>query len=164
VTRNPLGEVQRSQTAELADAVLTASRVLVAVAARSLVAHEPDVSLPQYRALVVLAGRGPQRPVDLAHALGVDSSTATRMCDRLVAKRLITRRRDVVDRRVVRLDLSAAGKRLVERVTRNRRKEIERILVAVDPREHPALVRAFTVFGEAAGEVPDSDWQRSWDL
>ncbi|HVC69474.1 MAG TPA: MarR family winged helix-turn-helix transcriptional regulator [Acidimicrobiales bacterium] len=154
----------RAQTDRLADAVLTASRVLVAVAARSLAEHESEVSLPQYRALVVLGSRGSQRPVDLAQALGVDPSTATRMCDRLVRKHLITRRRDVVDRRVVLLDLSAAGRRLVDRVTRRRRQEIGRILEAVDPAEHGALVRAFTTFGQAAGEVPEDDWQRSWDL
>jgi DNA-binding MarR family transcriptional regulator len=148
----------------LADAVLTASRVLVAVAARSLAEHESAVSLPQYRALVVLGSRGSQRPVDLAQALGVDPSTATRMCDRLVHKHLITRRRDVVDRRVVLLDLSASGRRLVERVTRSRRDEIERILEAVDPADHAALVRAFTTFGQAAGEIPEGDWQRSWEL
>lgn len=39
--------------------------VLVAVAARSLAEHEDDVSIPQFRSLVVLASRGPQRPVDL---------------------------------------------------------------------------------------------------
>jgi DNA-binding MarR family transcriptional regulator len=148
----------------LADAVLSASRVLVAVAARSLVEHEWAVSLPQYRALVVLASRGSQRPVDLAQALGVDPSTATRMCDRLARKRMITRQRDVGDRRVVLMDLSASGRRLVERVTQHRREEIARILELIDPKEHANLLRAFTAFGEAAGETPESDWQRSWDL
>ncbi|MFC7655431.1 hypothetical protein ACFQV8_01700 [Pseudonocardia benzenivorans] len=40
---------------ELVDAVMTASRVLVAVAARSLAAVDEDVTIAQYRALVVLA-------------------------------------------------------------------------------------------------------------
>jgi DNA-binding MarR family transcriptional regulator len=154
----------KAPPAQLANAVLTASRVLVAVAARSLAEHDSEVSLPQYRALVVLGSRGAQRPVDLAQALGVDPSTATRMCDRLVRKRLITRRRDVIDRRVVLLDLSASGRRLVDRVTERRRQEIGRILEAVDPAEHGALVRAFTAFGQAAGEVPEAGWQRSWEL
>src|SRR5579862_8947891 len=57
------------------DALLTASRVLVAVAARSLAEHEAEVSLQQYRALVVLGSRGAQRPVDLPQALSVDPST-----------------------------------------------------------------------------------------
>lgn len=148
---------------DLAEAVVTASRVLVAVAARSL-AEEESVSLPQYRALVVLAAHGLQRPVDLAQALGVDPSTATRMCDRLQAKGLITRRRDNGDRRVVVLDLSGTGRRLVERVTRRRTREIGEIVAAIDPKERPGLIRAFTLFGQAAGEAPDRAWGQGWDL
>src|SRR4029077_10764902 len=69
---------------QVADAVLRASRVLVSVAARSLAGVDHDVPLPQYRALVVLASRGPQRPTELAEALAVHPSTVTRLCDRLV--------------------------------------------------------------------------------
>jgi DNA-binding MarR family transcriptional regulator len=138
--------------------------VLVAVAARSLAEHEADVSLQQYRALVVLASRGPQRPVDLAEALGVDPSTATRLCNRLVDKRLISRRRQSGDRREVRLDLSDRGRALVDDVTRRRRLEIERILAAVPGPERAGLAGAFRAFGRAAGEVPDAEWPRSWDL
>ncbi|HWG72437.1 MAG TPA: MarR family transcriptional regulator [Acidimicrobiales bacterium] len=149
---------------ELTDVVLTASRVLVAVAARSLAEHESEVSLQQYRALVVLASRGSLRPVDLAEALGVDPSTATRLCDRLVDKRLISRRRQAGDRREVRLDLSGRGRNLVGEVTERRRLEIGRILAGVPGPEREALVGAFRAFGRAAGEVPDDEWPRSWDL
>ena len=45
------------------DAVLTASRALVAVATMSLGAAAEDTTIAQYRALVVLASRGPQRMV-----------------------------------------------------------------------------------------------------
>jgi DNA-binding MarR family transcriptional regulator len=149
---------------QVTDAVMTASRVLVSVAARSLADHEEEVSLQQYRALIVLASRGPQRPRDLASALGVDPSTATRLCDRLARKRLISRRRAGADRREVRLDLTPKGNRLIDSVTQRRRQEIEHILASVPPSERANLVRAFEVFGKAAGEIPDEEWQRSWDL
>ena len=68
------------------DAVLTASRTLVAVAEQSLGAAAEETTLAQYRALVVLASHGPQRLVDLAGALEVTPPTAGRMCDRLVVK------------------------------------------------------------------------------
>src|SRR3954452_25407029 len=79
-----------SQIDEVSDAFLNASRALVAVAARSL-ADVSEVTLPQYRALVVLA-----RPVtvtvgDLASLLDVHASTATRLCDRVDNKSLIRR-------------------------------------------------------------------------
>ena len=151
-------------TEELTDAVLTASRVLVAVAARSLADHETEISLQQYRALVVLASRGTLRPVDLAEALGVDPSTATRLCDRLVTKRLISRRRQASDRRVVHLDLSGRGRLLVQSVTERRREEIRRILASIPRSERDGLIRAFRAFGTAAGEVPEGQWPRSWDL
>jgi DNA-binding MarR family transcriptional regulator len=154
----------RSDLRQLAEAVLTASRVLVAVAARSLAENEEDVSLPQYRALVVLGARGPQRPVDLADALGIDPSSTTRLCDRLTRKKLISRRRQGADRREVRLELTPRGVMLLNAVTERRRKEIERILDAVPPRERRGLIKAFASFAEAAGEVPEATWQRSWDL
>lgn len=149
---------------DVVDSVLTASRVLVAVAARSLAAHEAEVSLAQYRALVVLASRGPQRPVDLSQALALDPSTVTRLCDRLVAKKLIARRRQEADRREVRLTLTTSGRRLVDDVTARRRQEIERIVAAIEPRSRRALAEAFRSFADAAGEVPEEQWWRSWDL
>lgn len=149
---------------DVVDSVLTASRVLVAVAARSLAAHEAEVSLAQYRALVVLASRGPQRPVDLSQALALDPSTVTRLCDRLVAKKLIARRRQEADRREVRLTLTTSGRRLVDDVTARRRQEIERIVAAIEPGSRRALAEAFRSFADAAGEVPEEQWWRSWDL
>ncbi len=56
------------------------------MATRSLGAAAEHTTIAQYRALVVLASRGPQRMVDLAVALDVAPSTAGRMTDRLVGR------------------------------------------------------------------------------
>jgi DNA-binding MarR family transcriptional regulator len=140
------------------DAVLRASRALVAVAARSLAAVDHDVTLPQYRTLVVLASRGPQSPGELALALGVHASTVTRMCDRLVAKRLVSRATSATDRRGVELRLTPRGRRLVDSVTERRRGEIARITARVPASQRRALVRTLHAFGEAAGEPGDAGW------
>ncbi len=142
--------------------MLGASRALVAVAARSLADLAEDVTLPQYRALVELAARGPQRPADLASALGVDPSTATRMCDRLVRKQLVQRRRISADRRGVRISLTPAGRTLVEEVTRRRRAEIAQILQRMPRADRASALRALRVFADAAGEVPEQDWSLGW--
>ncbi len=142
--------------------MLGASRALVAVAARSLADLAEDVTLPQYRALVELAARGPQRPADLASALGVDPSTATRMCDRLVRKQLVQRRRISADRRGVRISLTPAGRTLVEEVTLRRRAEIAQILQRMPRADRASALRALRVFADAAGEVPEQDWSLGW--
>ena len=139
------------------DAVLTASRSLIAVATRPLGAAAEETTIAQYRALVVLASRGPQRMAGLAAALGVAPSTAGRMCDRLVRKGLIRRHRARADRRSVLVSVTAAG----------RRGEPGHRAAPRPDRGHPgetarhtqrAVAGALRAFADAAGEVPDSQW------
>jgi len=159
------GTTEAADLDAVTDAVLTASRALVAVAARSLARHEGDVSIGQFRALVVLAGPEPLRPMDLANALAVDPSTVTRLCDRLERKGLISRRREQADRRQVELSLTAVGHELVDRVTRQRRAEIRRIVEGVPARDRGSLVRAFTAFNASAGErLVEDQPSRAWEL
>ena len=143
---------------EVVDAVLRASRVLVAVAARSLAEVDHDVTLPQYRALVVLASRGPQRPGDLAGALAVHPSTITRLCDRLVTKRLVDRNVAPRNRREVSIRLTPKVRRLVDAVTARRREEITVIAANIPARERTATVHALDALGDAAAEPSDAAW------
>jgi len=146
------------------DAVLGASRVLVAVAARSLGDVAEEVTLTQYRTLVVLASRGPQSLAALAEAVDVTPPTATRMCDRLIRKGLISRRHGRGDRRLVRLSLAERGRELVNTVTAQRRAEISRLLMAIPKEQQIALVDPLQRLASAAGEVPEQDWSAGWDL
>jgi DNA-binding MarR family transcriptional regulator len=148
------------------DSVLGASRVLVAIAARSL-AHldeAEDVTLTQYRSLVVLASRGPQGIASLAEALGVTPPTASRLCDRLVHKGLVRRRIDRNDRRQVRVALTEAGRRLVDVVTERRRREIADLLDAVPEDARRSVAAGLQLLADAAGEVPEQDWSTGWAL
>jgi DNA-binding MarR family transcriptional regulator len=144
------------------ETVLTTSRVFVAIAARSLASIESDVTLPQFRLLIVLAAHGPQGLRSLADFLTVNASTATRMCDRLVRKELIRRRTSSSDRREVRLALTEKGRDLVDHATKQRRIELSRLLESVPAEEQRHLVRALTYINVAAGEVPDQDWASGW--
>ncbi|WP_432971035.1 MarR family winged helix-turn-helix transcriptional regulator [Dactylosporangium sp. CA-233914] len=143
---------------EAVEALLAASRALVGIAARSLADIDPDVTLPQYRALVVLAARGPQRVADISAELQVAASTGTRMCDRLVRKKLARRSRSSADRRVVRLTLTAAGRRLVQQVTQSRREQLAAVVAATADVWHPAVAPALRAFAAASGELPESEW------
>ncbi|WP_223168214.1 MarR family transcriptional regulator [Nonomuraea sp. SYSU D8015] len=141
-----------SEAEPVVQAVLTASRALMAVAAHSIAAAGAEVTLPQYRALVLIAARGPQRLIDLADALDVNRSTATRMCDRLVAKHLVRRTRLPHDRRTVRIALTSEGRALVDGVTSKRRADLARILARLTPEQQAAVVAALTRFADAAQE------------
>jgi DNA-binding MarR family transcriptional regulator len=146
------------------DAVVTASRVLVAMAARSLAEFGEEVTLTQYRSLVVLAARGPQGVAALAEAVAVTPPTASRLVDRLVRKGLVRRRRDRHDRRQVRIGLTDAGRRLVDLVTERRRVDIAELLKSIPPEVQRAMVAGLQRLAEAAGEAPEQDWSTGWDL
>ena len=148
----------------MVDAVVTASRVLVAMAARSLADVGEEVTLTQYRSLVVLASRGPQGVAALAEAVAVTPPTASRLVDRLVRKGLVRRRADRHDRRQVRIGLTEAGPapgRPGHRTTAagdRRAADLDR------PEVQEPMAAGLQQLAQAAGEVPEQDWSTGWDL
>ena len=134
------------------------------MAARSLAALAEDVTLAQHRVLVELDARGPQRLADLAGVLTVERSTATRMCDRLVRKRLVARRRISTDRRGVRVALTPGGRELIGAVSDRRRRELTRIVHQMPSADRNAVVRTLRAFAAVAGEVPEQDWSLGWTV
>jgi DNA-binding MarR family transcriptional regulator len=146
------------QSDAVADRLLRASRALVAVAARSIASVDDRVTLPQFRALVVLASRGPQNVGVLADELAVHPSTASRMCDRLEARGLVVRVPSPASRREVLVDLSAPGRRLLRRVTAARLADLRRIVEGIPENRRASVAAAFELFSDAAGEVPDRAW------
>lgn len=135
-------------------AVLTASRVLVAISARSLAAVQDTVTLPQFRALVVLATRGPSNLVALADHLAVNPSTAMRMADRLAVAGMVERQINPDNRREVIVRLTPAGRQVVDEVTARRRAEIAAVVARIPKRRRAGLVAALRTFAEASGEPP----------
>ena len=147
---------------EVADAIIRASRTLFGIAVCSLTASSEKVTLPQYRALVTLAyGRG-RRLADLASSLGVSPSTATRMCDRLVRKGLISRTRDEIDRREVNLEVTPGGHKIVEGVIERRRADVRDLLKRLPQDTRNQLVEALNVLANATSKAPEVHWSPGW--
>lgn len=144
---------------ELVTGLLTASRVLVGVSARSLAEVEDAVTVTQFRTLVVLQSHGEMNLNRLAELLAVTPSTAMRMADRLIAAELVTRRSNPASRREVLLELTATGRSIVGKVTNKRRAEITKIVAAMPAAQRDTLVQALHSFAEASGEPePPAEW------
>lgn len=141
---------------ELVTAVLSASRVLVAVSARSLSKVEDIVTVTQLRTLVVLHGHGEMNLNRLAELLDVTPSTAMRMIDRLLAAKLVTRQDNPTNRREVVLGLTERGRQVVQDVANARRAEVAQIVRAMPAEQRSDLIKALRAFAEAAGEPEQS--------
>jgi DNA-binding MarR family transcriptional regulator len=147
---------------EVIEAIIHASRAMVGIAIRSLTECGETVTLPQYRTLVVLSASGPRRLADLADALGVSPSTATRMCDRLVRKGLITRARDDLDRREVNLEVTPAGRTTVMEVINRRRSDVCALLTSIPVGTRRELVDSLRLLSAATGDAPELHWMPGW--
>lgn len=136
----------------ITDALLTASRLLVAISARSIARVDETITIPQFRTLVILSNRGPLNLATVAGLLDVQPSTTGRMVERLVSAGLIERRPHPRSRRELVAELTPRGRRVVHMVTAYRRDEIARVVEKMPPRERAGLVRALTAFTTAGGE------------
>jgi DNA-binding MarR family transcriptional regulator len=136
----------------ITDALLTASRLLVAISAKSIALVDETITIPQFRTLVILSNRGPVNLATLAGLLGVQPSATGRMVDRLVSAGLIDRLPHPSSRRELLAILTARGRAVVREVTAHRRAEIAGIVAKMPPPERRGLVRALTAFTTAGGE------------
>ncbi|MBU0799959.1 MAG: MarR family transcriptional regulator [Alphaproteobacteria bacterium] len=72
-----------------------------------------DITVAQWVVLRTLYDRDTVSLNEAALLVGVDKSSLSRMMDRLLDKKLITRKTDKQDRRAQRLALTAAGRKIV---------------------------------------------------
>src|SRR5262245_46732481 len=114
------------------------------------VIEETGLSLTQCKALLELGGRGHAETrswqvSDLAELFGVSVPSRSRAVDGLVKEKLATRVEDQDDRRVRRVEITAKGKELVDRLVTVRRAGIEAFaatLTAAQRRKLDAAVEA----------------------
>ncbi|MDG5486095.1 MarR family transcriptional regulator [Mycolicibacterium gadium] len=138
----------------ITDALLTASRLLVAMSARSIALVDETITFAQFRTLVILSTRDAINLANLAGLLDVAPSTTGRMVDRLVTAGLIDRRPHPDSRRELVVTLTERGRNTVDAVTARRREEIARVVAKMAPAERRGLVRALTAFTRAGDELP----------
>ena len=138
----------------ITDALLTASRLLVAISARSIARVDETITIPQFRTLVILSVRGSMNLKTLAGLLGVQGSTTGRMVERLVTAGLVDRRPHPALRHELVVELTRRGQEIVHAVTSHRREEIARVVHNMPERERYGLVSTLTAFTTAGGESP----------
>jgi DNA-binding MarR family transcriptional regulator len=100
------------------EAIDTAQAVLRAIGDHALSDLGGGITTTQLRLLDRLERLGESRLIDLADALSIAPSTATRLCDTLAERQLIERHRRGRDRRELQIRLTDAGTQLLEAVRR----------------------------------------------
>jgi DNA-binding MarR family transcriptional regulator len=135
---------------EPAAEMLATSREMFAITARSLSELTQQVTIQQFRTLVLLSEEGPCRIGDIAEDLGVSSSTATRSVGRILRQGWIRRRPDLGSQRETYVALTPDGASLVDGVMSSRLEQIRAILTHLTDAERASALQGFALFNRAA--------------
>jgi DNA-binding MarR family transcriptional regulator len=133
------------------------SRVLADTTVDALVAIQATTSPTQVRALLALDTLGECSNSDLARALSIFPSSATRISDRLTAAGLVTREQAATNHREVRLELTPAGRRHLERFVSARVAVIRRVMAAMSAEDRAALLQGLIAFTDTADTLVDAE-------
>jgi DNA-binding MarR family transcriptional regulator len=129
------------------------TRALVGLTLQSLQVLGAEVSLPQFRLLLVLSTLGRVPSSRLATELGMTGSSVTRLADRLEAAGLAARGADPRSRSIVTLEVTAAGLDLVARVVERRHELLAAVLAKMDSAERAAAAHLGRRFAELADDA-----------
>ena len=124
----------------------------------------PRLSGPQLGALLELERAEGINLRGLAGRLKMILSSASRLCDRLVAAGMIERVPGRLDRREIALFLTPSSRQLLTELRTIRREMLASVLDRMSPAGRGALIRGLTEFAEvsgAAGAADEDDEVRS---
>ena len=107
-----------------------------------------NLTMPQAKTLFLLA-EGPRRMTGIAKRLNVEMPSATTMIDRLVKKKLVERKQDPNDRRVVVCSITATGLNAVEGFWSLRAAKIESLAANLSDEELETVVPALKILSDA---------------
>ena len=88
-----------------------------------------NLTTAQIKLLTCFSDKDEHTMTALSKSLAVSMPTMTAMVDRLETANMVKRERDTDDRRVVRVRLTAGGKKELQKLVQIRRDEMEKILI-----------------------------------
>lgn len=112
--------------------------------------EERDLTLSQLHALSYVGERPSCSIGEIAEGLDVSHPAAVKMVDRLVKKGLVSRSVSRLDHRQAAIEITPAGRELVQWVGRERSDRLSHVLEQMNPEERQGLIRGLERFVEAS--------------
>lgn len=98
-----------------------------------------NITIPQFTALQILISNGDLTIGELSQKMGLACSTITDLVDRMENNKLVVRKKDKKDKRVVRVEVLPIGYEIVEKVLEERIRFLESRLKGLSQEEKIAL-------------------------
>jgi DNA-binding MarR family transcriptional regulator len=137
-----------------------ATRGLLALNVSVFEHMESSVGLAPLRALQSVDRRGPSMVGELGDDLGLVPSTASRLSDRLAQAGLITRRPAPSNRRSTLLELTDAGRAILDELVEQRIRAFGAVANQMSKQDRAALIQGAKAFTAAQQRLSDRNYQQ----
>ena len=134
-----------------------ATRGLLEINVALLEQIEKKIGLAPLRALQALERLGPIMVTELGNDLDMLVSTASRLSDRLSDAGLITRRVSPANRRATLLELTDAGRHVLDELVTIRTKALAAVADRMTPNDRAVLLRGAHAFTATQLRLPESE-------
>jgi DNA-binding MarR family transcriptional regulator len=114
-----------------------------------------QLTLTQFRALRTVIDQTPVTMTRVAQELGMNPSSVTRACEKLVRLELLQRAQNPLNRRETLLAPTGKGRQIVERVDTDRRAILATILDRLEPETRASVATAFARFAAVVTSSAD---------
>lgn len=125
---------------ELTDAIELLSRRINYYEKLNIQSSAHDLSMKEMLVISLIAQRESTNMREIADSLMMKQSSITAIIDKLIGKKLVTRKRSRKDRRIVKVSLLQKGKDIYNQHYQAKRKLSERMLATLDQRERDSLL------------------------
>ncbi len=116
-------------------------------------AKAAGLSMPQFGILMQLHHRGACGMSEISQRFEITNAAASQHVDKLVQAGFIERTEDPRDRRVKNIQLSAKGKRMIEKGMEKRYRWVDQLAKSLSEKEREETAAALTVLTEAARKL-----------
>ena len=93
------------------------------------------ISFPQMVALVCVSKKSCVNMKCIANSLGIKMSSASTLVDRLIREKMLTRRHDERDRRIVQIRLTPKGSKVIHQILRQKQHSIAEVFSVLTEKE-----------------------------
>lgn len=116
--------------------------------------RDPDLTLPEFRALAYI-NRNPGCALnEVAEFVGVEAPAASKLVESLVQRGLAKREADASDRRRVQLNVLPKGQTSIHTVREHTREFLDEKLAQLSPAQQAAVIEAMHILKDAFSNKP----------
>ncbi len=123
-----------------------------------------EITLPQFWGMDYLYQEGKIKMSRLAQSLGTTRAAATGLIDRLIAQGLVLRKNDPYDRRIVWIQLTAKGKRIIHNIRRQKSRTLVKVFGKISPKDRESYLNILGQIAHIANSLPHAGYQKGVSL